>query len=196
MMDLKAINAEYEQRTADVQRHLDVVLEKIETLEGAALLYREVNSLDEARAALAEDWRPMWPSVPTSEQWTARNGGDPEYLYLYWRFGKGPSNRNGRPASKTYIGNKPDRIELARECVLNREHWIWLSGRLADVKRRLSHCMVDLRSVDGAASRLWKDSREWVLEEVKSWSGREAQALGQAAARPPAPASPKEDAEE
>lgn len=95
---------------------LQVALAEVRA-ELEAYVYCE--TLKAASAAELQGKRPCWRNRPTSEQITDR-GSDGQYVYLYWRNGEGPRPSAGRPQRKTYVGCRPDRVQLARRMVVNR----------------------------------------------------------------------------
>jgi hypothetical protein len=147
----------------------EMVCEGTERLAELAMeisLYCEVQSLDEAWAREKYDpeagWRPMWPALPSSEQWAGRRGrtdGKQVYMYLYWSFGDGPKGRGGRPSRKTYIGSDPLKQDLAREMADNRRRWMELRRAHDTLERMLGQVVQQMEGAAGLAERAVRDAK-------------------------------------
>ena len=134
--------------SADVQ----LLLIELERERGEFVV---VQSLKDGRQAQFDGKQPMWEHEPTSEQVTSRNGGDGQYLYLYWRHGKGPRPKEGGPCQrKTYVGSRPVQIQLARLMVANLRESRDLDRAIGELRAALRASERSLAQAAGALARV------------------------------------------
>ena len=144
--------------SADVQ----LLLIELERQRGQFAI---AQSLKEGRHLQVEGLRPMWEHEPTSEQVTSREGSDGQYIYLYWRHGRGPRPREGaRCQRKTYVGSRPVQIVLAREMVANREE-----------ARRLDRAIGELRGGLRASERNLSMAAGALIRVLDRWDGEKGE---------------------
>ena len=122
-------------------------------LEAKRARFLTVESLKAGRQAVFDNRLPMWRYEPTSEQTTDR-GADGVYIYFYWRNGHGPRPKEGgRMQRKTYIGARPDRIQLARDMVENLRKSRRLDRAISGIKGALRASERNLSSASGVLVR-------------------------------------------
>jgi len=169
-VQLTETRALYYEQLIDIRANLDEALGLLAKLRMELSTYQVVDNLREAKRLLSEkeNWRPMWPSVPTSEQMAdrpQRTDGRAVYMYLYWRFGEGPPNKKGRPSRKTYIGANLASQALARALVRNREQWQTLTRGADSLEYRVRRIVTGLQGLGDDAHIASRDGGE-VLEGV------------------------------
>lgn len=104
----------------------------------------------------------MYPAIPT-EQWQGRNGSEPVYLYMIFRFDHRRGGYTGPDSKrKVYVGNKPARIAEARRLAKNREIW----ERLRSTSRRLGGWLAGMES---DLSNLVYRSKNWPQLDPELW---------------------------
>ena len=118
--------------TVAIALELDWLIHLRADLSSQSALYSDCNSVKEARELLLAGWRPMWPAIPSSEQSTTRGSSPTPYLYLYWPRAHGGEFVGPNGARKTYLGNKPANIALAREMISARRRFLALRAAVRD----------------------------------------------------------------
>ncbi len=116
--------------------------------------FETVHSLKDGRTSKMGKRLPMWPFHRTSEQSTDR-GSDGEYLYFYWRHGRGPTPKaGGRMQRKTYVGARPVQIALAREMETNLDTAEGLDREIREVEAALRASERNLSQAEGVLVRV------------------------------------------
>lgn len=132
--------------TATLMAELNEALITLAEIRRRVARYDVCATLDEARKTLAAGRLPAWPTAPTSIQMQRRNDATTEYMYLYWpsdrRTGeyKGPANKTGKPARKTYIGARRDNQQLAKSMIVHEQQYLELRREARSLADRLTTC--------------------------------------------------------
>ena len=138
MTTITAAAANVTAATVAIALELDCLIHLRADLSGQSALYSECDSVKEARELILAGWRPMWPAIPSSEQSTTRGSSPTPYLYLYWSRGRDGQFLGPKGARKTYLGNKPSNIELARDMIRARRQFLTLRAAVRSASEAVS----------------------------------------------------------
>jgi uncharacterized protein YukE len=120
-----------------ISQALEDARQSLNHLRAIADQYIECDTITQATSLATNGHRPYWHAEPTRCSWETRDGTDQLYLSLYWSFHDRPEGLSGRKSKRTYIGNKPHRVQLAEQMIANRRQFLALERHIADLQRTI-----------------------------------------------------------